>query len=218
MIRTTIRTLALALGLLVPLAGCDGDGFGVEGESQVLLSRGSVDATASVVPAFLGEALAAQVPLSAVEAITIDVTSVQLLPAGADGDADADWVVLDLEEGALVSLNLLDLPTTGGIPIASANLQEGATFSGLRLFFEEPATITFDETVSTGPQTLAPGTYPLFIPSGMQAGVRVNDNFRIDRSGEDIVVNFDADASVRQIVLTGAGTVIMPPVLGVEED
>lgn len=217
MLSSLSRSLALLTGAALALSACDG-GTGPGGDNQVLLQRGSVGSTASVTGALLGPELASQLPLGAVQSIQVTVTGVRVLPAARNPDDDAAWVALSVPSGGTVQVDLLQLPTTGGVTIAAGDLDETATFSGLRIFFEEPARITLDETVTVGARTLQPGTYDLFIPSGAQTGIKVLSGFTVSRSGENVAVVFDSDASVQSITATGQGRLIMAPVLGVRDE
>lgn len=217
-------SLPVLAGALL-LGGCESlVGSNQGDETRIVLTR-SGSASASLAPAFYAAVASAMPPvaLDQIASIDITLTKVQALPQGGDEDAeDAGWVTLDLTAPATV--NFLSLPTdaaTGGLEIARGDLPEG-TYGNLRLLYSA-ATITFKEPVTVGRVTYpANEAIPLTIPSGKESGIKVpTASFTVTaESGTTIKVVFDAAASVRKIIATGADKIIMPPVLtaGESED
>jgi hypothetical protein len=224
MLHRSTRALALLGALLLPLAACD-DATGPAGQTEVLLSQGTT-AAASLSSTLLAENFAAPVSLSQVASIEVVITGVQVLPAEEvedESEDDADdgaWIPLALvgAEGQGVRVDLLQLPTSSAVTLATAELEAGS-YENLRLFVSD-ATITFREPVTVGRREYpANQPLPLFIPSAEQSGIKLPQaSFTVPaEGGEQVVVQFNAAASVRGINATGEGTVLLNPVLGVEE-
>lgn len=211
-------SLPVLAGALL-LGGCESlVGSNQGDETRIVLTR-SGSASASLAPAFYAAVASAMPPvtLDKVASIDITLTQVQALPQGEDEEAETGgWVTLDLTAPATV--NFLSLPTdaaTGGLEIARGDLPAG-TYGNLRLLYSA-ATITFKEPVTVGRVTYpANEAIQLTIPSGK---IKVpTASFTVTaESGTTIKVVFDAAASVRKIIATGADKIIMPPVLTASE-
>lgn len=220
MSRITRTTLLAGLALLTACeTGSTGLGTDTR-QTDVVLARGtggsaSIAASAALLNQVGARTSAGPVTLANVSAIEVAITGVRALPASADSMQDAQWVSLNLTAPA--SVNLVALPTTaeGGLPVARGTLPAG-TYRNLRFNYSS-ATITFKEPVTVGRESFPANTrIPLEIPSGAQNGIRVpSASFTVSQdAGAEVRVIFDAAASVKNIVATGSGRVMMSPVLG----
>lgn len=209
------------VGFAAVLAGCDtateaGSG---DAETQVLLARSSA-ASRSIAAALvsadpaLSQAAAGAVSLANVASIDLTITRVDALPARQDTAAESAWVSFNVTQGGGINLLALPAADVGGLTLARAELPAGS-YGHVRLFVKD-ATITFKEPVRVGQHTYrANEKISLFIPSGDQTGLKTQISFNVgEQSAQDVKLVFDAAASVDRIVATGAGTVILPPVLG----
>lgn len=161
---------------------------------------------------------AGPVALSNVASISMNITRVDALPAEADTADDRAWVSLNVTAGNQV--NLLTLPTAaeGGFTLARDNLAAG-TYGHVRFFVQNP-TITFREPVTVGRQTYpANQEIDLTIPSGEQTGLKTSISFTVaDATAPDVQLIWDGASSVNRIVTTGAGKIILPPVLAARSE
>lgn len=215
------KRAALLSGLAIAVAGCDtGTDPALGAETEVLLARGAV-ASQSIAselvgadPALSRAAAAGPVALGNVASITMLVTRVDALPAAADTADEAAWVSLDVTAGGEIDLLALPEAAAGGLTLARGELPAG-TYSSVRLFIEDP-TITLLEPVTAGQRTYPAGeAIPLFVPSAAQSGLKTAISFTVEEGdAPDVLLVFDADASVDRIIATGAGTLILPPVVG----
>lgn len=212
---------ALLAGLAVMLSGCDmATGPKSGSETQVLLAQGSA-AARSIAAALLSsdpvmsQAVAAgPVALENVASIDMTITRVDALPAQQDTTRESAWVSLEVTAGGGINLLALPAADAGGLTLARAELPAGK-YGHVRLFVKD-ATITFKEPVRVGQHTYAANQkISLFIPSGDQTGLKTAVSFSVaEGNAQDVKLIFDAAASVNRIIVTGAGTVILPPVLG----
>ncbi len=175
---------------------------------------------------------------SNVDSLTVDVTKVEVLAATPDSENAADsasehadsshededdheedertWVQLDVTGNG--HINLLKLPdsASAGIEVASGMLAPG-TYRHVRLFVTN-ATIYLDTTIVTpAGDTLKKGVgIPVKIPSADSTGaaVKTDESFTVPQGGGTVKLFFDADDTIRRIVVTGNGTIIVPPVIG----
>ncbi len=210
----TMGTFALLLGL--PLAACDSSTAPNQGRANIFMQQSGTVLAANRVMSASG---LAQVDLGAVESLSVDVTGVQLLPAGMEGDQDGQWVTVSLtgDESGVATVNLLGLPedlTDQGLLLASGDVAAG-DYSAVRLLVSG-GTIVFSQPVSVGNANFDAGTeYSVDIPSGAQSGLKVQGlTLTIDEGAtEDATLVFDPTESVAHIVATGNGTVKLTPVL-----
>ncbi len=220
MISTTRKSLLPLLAGTLVFAGCDNI-TGPTGTVEVRLTQ-SAQATQSLTASTLlagsleGETTS-RIPLSHVSSIEVTVTRVDALRRGASEEESAAWVSLDVSNDAKI-LDLLTVPSEGGITLAAGALEDGQ-YENLRLFISG-ATITFSNDVTIGsgpnPRTLPAGTHDLRIPSSAQSGIKIPVSFQVSRSQEGettvVSVDFDSSASVRSLQWTAKG-VQMSPVL-----
>jgi hypothetical protein len=161
----TVLAVLLLTGAVAHSACSDATGPETGQASVLLAGDGSV--AASEVPAGLRLSLG-DVPVGAVGSIDLIVTRVDVHQAGdeaegtqgaeggegTEGDgAEAGWVTLDLAE---TPLDLLSLPSTGGVEVANGLLVAGF-YNQVRLFFTS-STLTLAQTINVGGQDLDPGS------------------------------------------------------------
>jgi hypothetical protein len=138
------------------------------------------------------------------------------------GDDDDDWEEREFgwTDLAVVGdghLDLMHLPDSaaGGLPIATDSLPAG-TYRHVRLFITNPM-IYFDSLIVTpAGDTLQPGVgYPVIFPSADSTGaaIKTDDPFTVPAVGDTVQMVFDRDDTVRHIIITGDGKIIVPPVM-----
>lgn len=211
----TISVVAMSLATLV--ACSDTTGPAGQGQVRVYFSRGTADsgaAAATILSAADGPL--GRVPLSAVESITISVTSVDAIKDGSDGETAGGFTSLDVTGAG--DLDLMALPTdeASAIQLASGTLDAG-TYSHIRLRYDPASVmITLNTSVDVGNATFdADVAYPLIISGGEQSGIKVQvANFVVpDGGAESVNLFFDADTSVGTVVATGNGVLRMNSVM-----
>jgi hypothetical protein len=222
-----VRPFAAAAALAALAACTDGTGVGA-GEVQLsladagssTLSSRLAEGTSSWLLASLSGSSDGQSAISrdTVASLSVTVTSVQFLRAGeSDEDDSPGWITLELETP--VQLELTALPSEGESPliIASGSVEAG-TYSMVRLFVSS-ATIRFKGDVSLGAAITFSGgvDYSVTIPSGDQTGIKTDVSFTVE-AGEggvtaDVGLLFEANTTYASVTATGAGSVIMAPVL-----
>ncbi len=136
-----------------------------------------------------------------------------------DGDdweeTERGWVSLSIVGSGVLDLVHLPDSAAAGLTVASGSLPAGR-YRHVRLFVTNPM-IFFDSTFVT-PQgdTLKAGVgYPVTIPSADSTGaaIRTDESFTVPSGGGDVQLYFDRDDTVRHIVITGDGTILVPPVI-----
>jgi len=137
------------------------------------------------------ELVDAPIFIEGVEAITIVFDQVMVhknsnpdLP-----DEDGEWIVVladTLSEGDR-TFDLLEYVNGASALLGSVELEAG-TYSQIRIFIES-ATVTIDGT-----------TEDLFIPSGVQSGLKLVNAFHVDPDViTELILDFDAAQSVKQV-------------------
>lgn len=215
--RNGTRWLGRALGVAVVglgLGACsDSTGPAGTGHMSVTLqgAGGSSSIFASVAPQYDEHTSENVVPLEAVASVEITVNRVDALPSGESEEGEGGWVSLVVDPEVVVDLT--DLGATP-LTLAQGDVPAGS-YSNLRLFFSE-ASVTLDEPYehSSG-QVVEPGTHDLFIPSGMQTGVKIPlFGFEIEEGGSGTVeLELDSEASIQTLVYAPGRGFIMSPVL-----
>jgi hypothetical protein len=141
--------------------------------------------------------------------------------AAWQGDDDHNWEQrefgwTELEVVGDGHLDLIHLPdsASGGLPIATGTLPAG-TYRHVRLFITDPM-IYFDSLIVTpAGDTLQPDVgYPVVFPSADSTGAvfKTDDPFVVPDTGGTVAMVFDRDDTVRHIIITGDGTIIVPPI------
>lgn len=215
--------LALAALTAVTVGACDSatdlDG---DAEARVYLTAETA-ATSSAQSSFTTDLLLQSgmgpIPLDAVDAINITLTSVQAVRVGADEDEEeggSGFVTLDLTAEGGARVNLMQLAESAEELLIAAGEIEAGTYSNVRLRYDaETAEITLNRDITVGQQTYVAGVHELRIPSGEQSGIKVQlAGFTVGEGDvADVLLTFDASTSVGNIILTGAGQAMMTPVM-----
>jgi hypothetical protein len=114
----------------------------------------------------------------------------------ADSDSVSGWQVLSTSP---MTVDLLTLRNGVFTQLAVATVVAGS-YTQLRLKLGAGSTVVVDGV-----------THPLFVPSGLQSGLKIQGPFNVPGGGvADLLLDFDA---ARSIVLTGSGTYILNPVV-----
>ncbi|MDP2497314.1 MAG: DUF4382 domain-containing protein [Candidatus Palauibacterales bacterium] len=237
---------ALAVATALPvLAACEGDsavGPGASGNYQINLARsddggGAVQSNVSAEEAGIR---AARLSRESVEAVTIDLEAVEVYRLNADTTGsdttqgpDARWVRVEVvsdsassdsaDDSSSLEVDLTDLPDDStGIEVAAGDLEAG-TYRGLRLRFSGAELVLADSARlggGDGGVTYGPGTYDLFVPSGVQTGIKLPSvRFTMTTDGsETTTVLADTDASIQNINITGRGFLMTPVLKTAAED
>lgn len=125
------------------------------------------------------------------------------------------WVSLDVTANGHIDLMRLPDSASGGITIATGTLAPGR-YKHVRLFVTGP-TIFFKNTIVTPTgDTLQAGVgYPVRIPSADSTGaaIKTDERFTVPAGGGSVQLFFDADDTIRHVVVTGDGTIILRPVI-----
>jgi hypothetical protein len=139
-----------------------------------------------------------------------------------DGDRGDDhendertWVSLDVTAGG--HLNLLKLPdsASGGLTIATGTLAPGP-YRHVRLFVTDATIFLKTPIVTPAGDTLQAGVgLPVIIPSADSTGaaIKTDERFVVPSGGGTVQLYFDADDTIRHVVVTGDGKIIVPPVI-----
>jgi len=176
-----------------------------------------------------------------VDSLTVTVTKLEVLTALADSenaaDSAADSTAADSAHGAhgdndnhdweqrefgwtvipvdSAHLDLIHLPDSAaaGVKIATGTLPAG-TYRHVRLFIVNP-TIYFDSTIVTpqGDTLMAHTPYPVTFPGADSTGAtfKTDDPFTVPAAGDTVSLFFDRDDTVRHIIITGDGKIVVLP-------
>jgi hypothetical protein len=205
-IRQLKRLLKGAIGSAAVLAASCGPSSTSAGLATVRLSVGRADATAAAPVAGQDVAALGPIDLTNVDHLTVTLDSVQL-----STDASQGWQTVNLTTPLPLNLTT-DLGTP--INIGTVTVESGACQA--RLFVSD-VKIAFVNDVTVGPQTFTAGTeYGVTIPSGAQTGLKA-DGTCDATDGANVMLGFDVGATVGTIVATGAGTIMLTPVIHVEQ-
>lgn len=201
-------TNSTALMIAVALAACDG-GTGPDHAARLdVRLAGGIGASQ-----LMDGAGMPPLSLEAVDSIVVDLTAVE---AARLEEGEERWVRLDLAGAAAGRLDLLRLPAgEEGIQLARGDVEAG-TYTSVRLRYDAAtARIVLNRAVTVGQQTYAAGSYGLQVPSGEQNGIRIQlQNLVVQEDQEaDVVLLFDAAATVPHVVATGSGKLLLTPVL-----
>lgn len=216
--RTKVRALGgalLAVLLGAGLTACS-DSTGPEGSGTATiqmarLGSSSASMAASVVGA---DPRMAELTVEEVDAINVIVDRVEAHRVGSEQDSTpGGWFGIAVEE---TDLDLKALSTEQALTIASDTLPAG-TYDQVRLFLAG-ATVDFADGVDPdgdGPIAESEDGVELRIPSSEQTGLKVPDaSFTLEAEAtSEVTILFDEGTSVQNITFTGAGEVILNPVL-----
>ena len=114
-------------------------------------------------------------------------------------------------------LDLLHLPdsASAGLSVATGMLPAGR-YRHVRLFVTNPLIYFASLIVTPAGDTLQPNVgYPVTFPSADSTGaaLKTDDPFVVPAAGDTVKLYFDRDDTVRHIVITPDGRIIVPPVL-----
>jgi len=131
------------------------------------------------------------------EQVNIVVTRVEV--HHADTDSSSGWTTIN---NTPTTYDLLVLRNGANAILGDAQLAAGQ-YTQIRLLIGEGSTVVVDGVA-----------YPLDIPSGMQAGLKLNHGFTIE-AGKlyELMLDFDADKSIHE---TGSHQYKMQPVIRVQ--
>ncbi len=178
---------------------------------------------------------------SDVDSLTVNVTKVEVLAASPDTENAADsaaeakadsgrhededdndheedertWVTLDVTGGGHLNLLMLPDSASAGIAFASGTLAPG-TYKHVRIFVTDPMLFLKHQIVTPAGDTLKAGVgLTVKIPSADSTGaaIKTDERFTVPTGGGTIKLFFDRDDTIRHIVVTGNGTIIVPPVI-----
>ncbi|HSJ10196.1 MAG TPA: DUF4382 domain-containing protein [Longimicrobiales bacterium] len=205
------------------LGACDGTGPGDSGEMDVRLSSAAV--AGGSVSSVLGESAGSMgsIALEAVDSIHIELTGIDAIRSV---DGEESIVRLNLREEGTQRINLLAIPTvppgaddldddSWTVTLARGDVPAG-TYNGVRLRYEvASATVTLNRSVTVGQHTFEAGTHVLEIPSGAQTGIKIPFQSVVigDDLEADVLLTFEPGTTVQNVVATGSGKLMMPPVL-----
>lgn len=125
------------------------------------------------------------------------------------------WVSLDVTAGG--HLNLLSLPDSAkdGLTIATGTLPAG-TYKHVRLFATNAMIFLKNQIVTPTGDTLPAGVgIPVKIPSADSTGalIKTDERFTVTDGSSTVQLFFDEDDSIRGVVVTGNGKIILRPVI-----
>lgn len=205
-----VRTLGVAVAF--GLAACgDSTGPNGTGEMSVSLQESGSGSSSIMASVSTSESSSSEISLSSVSSVEITLERVETLPAG-EPDAEGAWVSLDVE--GEVTVDLMDLSAVGPIVLAEGTVPAGS-YSNVRLYFSAASITTSEEITLEGGGTVAAGTYDLFIPSGMETGVKIalgSVTVSEDESA-NVVLEIDTEGSVQTVVYNEPEGFIMNSVL-----
>jgi len=163
-----------------------------------------------------------------VDSLIVTVTKLEVLTMRPDSDSTAadsarghdwserhwGWTSLPIDSAHLDLIHLPD-SAAGGIPVATDSLPAGR-YRHVRLFVVNPL-IYFDTTLVTpaGDTLKADTGYAVIFPCADSTGAifKTDDPFVIPAVGDTVSLFFDRDDTVRHIIITGDGKIIVPPVM-----
>ncbi len=125
------------------------------------------------------------------------------------------WISLDVTAGG--HIDLLNLPDSAkaGITVATGSLPAG-TYKHVRLFVMNATIFLKNQIVTPTGDTLKAGVgIPVLIPSADSTGaaIKTDERFTVTGGSSSVQLFFDADDTIRHIVVTGDGKIIVPPVI-----
>lgn len=186
-------------------------------EARISIADGIIaNAMAPTIYASVNGVLVA-IPADTVASLEVTISDVSYLAEGDDENTQSAWQTLALP--AAVTLDLMALPTeeTGSIVIDAGTVAVGSYRKVRLLVGEGEIVFKGDLSLGGGADFTGATVYPVTIPSGLQTGIKTDVEFEVT-ANEDATVNaaylvFDPDATFLNITATGAGGVILNPVL-----
>ncbi len=223
-----LGAVAAAAGVLT-VACSDGQGLGPDDDLarvRVTIQQAAPTSIDLAVAAGPDAAPMGPVPRELIGSLSVTVTSISVHRKADDTDGapangnpengDGEWLMLELPDPT--PLDLTALPSEGESPlvIAAGSVPAG-DYNQVRLYIEG-GSVVFTEAYSVGNAYTfdAAQEYPIEVPSSMTSGIKTDLQFVVaagDREPQDIGLLFDSDATYRNVIGTGNGRVIVPPVL-----
>jgi hypothetical protein len=210
-----IKTFAVAWTLAAMTAACSSElslDASATGEARLLMARDASPSEAAA-PAE-SPAGTYSVPQDTVESFVVTVTAVEFLAAGATDTSATSSAWTRVDAGSAFDLDLMSLSTGSAQLVASGDVEAGA-YARVRLRITNPR-IRFKGDVSFGAgETLQGGTdIAVVIPSVAQVGLQASLNFTVEaNTSNEVTLVFESARSLGQVTITGAGQVMMSPVL-----
>jgi len=210
--RLTFKVLGVLATAGPFVLGCsDSTGLGKPAPISVTLQQAS-SAGAPSLQIRSPEGASAVVTLADVDSLNARVTRVEALPVVNEGDSATDGAWQSVEVVGSGLINLIKLPTVGGIVVATDSIPSG-DYGNLR-FFMEDMTIWFNKQIPVGQILFMPNTpYTVTMPSGAQSGLKTKATFTIPDGGGQVSIVFDGTATLANLIVGGTGAVIAAPVL-----
>lgn len=212
-----MRACAVGAALLAGAVACSDSGPELApSETRISIADGIIAHAAT--PLFYASVNGVLVPISPDTVVSLEVTftDIAYLPVGDGEENLGAWETLTLD--GPVTLDLYALPTedAGSIVIGSGTVPVGS-YHMVRLLAAE-GEIVFKGPITVGNADFAANEpYVVTIPSGGQTGLKTDIAFEV-MEGEDGTTNavylvFDPAATFENVTATGAGEVILTPVL-----
>lgn len=122
------------------------------------------------------------------------------------------WYALDVLANGEVDLMALPAGEGEGVVLAAGEIPAGE-YQHVRLFISS-AMIRFNTAVerSDGVAFEAGEYYEVYIPSADESGIKTQAGFDVPEGASEVVLTFDGDATLRHVVVTAEGTIVVPPV------
>jgi len=202
------------MGFATFTACSDSTGPGSVGQASVVLTSDAV-ATSRVgsgISLSIGD-----VPSTALANLFLTITRIDLHRVGtgeeSSGEGEAsgeggEWISLEISLAAPV--DLLALPSTGGIELAAGTVPAGR-YNQARFFFDTSEAVLDEAVVVTG-QTIDAGTYEVTVPSAEQTGLKIQlmDTEVVESETETIALELATDATIGTLVWNANGFQLSP--------
>jgi hypothetical protein len=123
-----------------------------------------------------------------------------------------DWYALDVLANGEIDLMALPVEEGDGLVLAAGEIPAGE-YKHARLFVSS-ATIRFNETIErpSGVVFEAGEYYEVYVPSADVSGIKTQAGFIVSEGTSEVVLAFDGEATLRHVVVTAEGTIVVPPV------
>ena len=209
------NSVTLACVGLAALTACsDSTGPDSFGQASVVLTSDAVAASTvgSGISLSLGD-----VPSTALANLFLGITRVDLHRVGTGDESTGEdetsteggeWISLEISLEA--PLDLLAIPSTGGVVLAAGSIPAGR-YNQARFFFDV-AEAVLDEAVAVPGQTVDPGTYGVTVPSAAQTGLKLHlaDTEVVEGETETIGLELATSATIGTLVWQANGFLLSP--------
>lgn len=160
---------------------------------------------------------------NAADSVADSVSADSARRARGDSDEDDDglrdweqhergWITIPVDSAAIDLIHLPDSAAVG-IKIATGTLPAG-TYRRVRLFIVNPLLYLDSTVVTPNGDTLQAGVgLPVIFPNADSTGAtfKTDDPFTVAAVGDTVPLFFDRDDTVRHIIITGSGKIIVLP-------